>query len=52
MEESILKLLRHILDILQDRNPNDGSEKGCRYTVMITELEKIFAYCKTFIENE
>lgn len=52
MEESIIKILMHALALLQDHKPNDRSEKDRHYAIVITELEKVYAYYKTFIDTE
>jgi len=45
-----LQLLESALEALQKAKPNDRSEKNRRFAVSITELEKVIAYFKVFIE--
>ena len=47
------RFLERINDLLEDLKvykPNDRSEKDRRVAITITELEKVYAYFKTFVE--
>jgi hypothetical protein len=42
-------LLESALESLQSEKPNDRSEVDRRYAIIITDLEKVLAYYKTYI---
>ena len=44
-----LDLLESALESLQSEKPNDRSEVDRRYAIIITDLEKVLAYYKTYI---
>ncbi len=49
MDSRTLENLNHTLIIMRGGKPNDRSEKDRRYSIAITELEKVYAYFKTFV---
>ena len=42
--------LEAAMETLRNEKPDDRSEKARRYAVTITELEKVIAYFKVYIE--
>jgi dTDP-D-glucose 4,6-dehydratase len=45
-----LQALEQALETLSKAKPNDRSEKDRRYAVTITELEKVIAWFKVYVE--
>jgi hypothetical protein len=45
-----LQLMEEALDALCAAKPDERSEEARRYAVTITELEKVIAYFKVFVE--
>lgn len=48
-EEIAIFYINKALESLQRGKPDDRSELTRRYAVTITEMEKVFAYFKTFV---
>ncbi len=51
-DQGVLWQLRTTLLELRSARPDERSEKSRRYAVTITEMEKVFAYFKTFVIDE
>ena len=49
-ESEQLQLLEKALESLRNAKPEDRSEIARRYAVTITELEKVVAYFKVYVE--
>jgi hypothetical protein len=49
-ESKSLSDLEVALETLRNAKPEERSEKARRYAVAITELEKVIAYFKVYIE--
>lgn len=49
-ESEQLQLLEQALESLRKAKPEDRSEIARRYAVTITELEKVVAYFKVYVE--
>ena len=45
-------LLKEVLEAYKSEKPNDRSDFDRRYAIVITELEKVFAYAFTYIDSE
>jgi hypothetical protein len=51
LAEQPLRQLEQALETLRDLKPEGRSEKGRRYAVTITELEKVIAYFKVYVTS-
>jgi len=49
-ESEQLQLLEKALESLRNAKPEDRSEISRRYAVTITEMEKVVAYFKVYVE--
>ena len=48
-DNELMMTIYGALESLKDNKPNDRSEKDRRFAIMITDMEKIFSYFKTWI---
>ena len=44
----VVELLDQLLKLARDLKPSDRSEKARQYAILITELEKLWAYAKSY----
>jgi hypothetical protein len=49
-ESESLSLLIQAIEKMREEKPEERSEKARRYAVAITELEKLIAYFKVYVE--
>jgi hypothetical protein len=52
MEITLSEMLEQFIGYVRDVKPNDRSEKDRKFAVALTDLEKVSAYIKTYLENE
>lgn len=50
-EEEILDKMQSLIDDLDELTPKERGEIGRYYHVVITEMEKVLAYFKTYIAD-
>ena len=50
LDESAASQIWHTIKGIEGRKPNDGSARDRAYAVVITELEKVFAYFVLFVQ--
>lgn len=48
-EQDLLEKLAALLEDMRLAKPEDRSETARRYAITITELEKVYAYFKTYV---
>lgn len=46
------RILENALNAFKTEKPNDRSDLDRRYAVVITEIEKVFAYAYAYIESQ
>jgi len=51
-DEISMVMIEDTLKQLRNAKPDERSEKARRYAVTITEMEKVYAYFKTFVIDE
>ncbi len=44
----VVELLTQLIKLAKGLKPTDRSEKARQYSILITELEKIYAYAKEY----
>ncbi len=42
----IVQMLSELIKLARDLKPTDRSEKARQYSILVTELEKLYAYAK------
>lgn len=42
-------LLKQALQIMKDEKPDERNEKARYYAIAITDLEKLIAFCQTYV---
>ena len=44
----VVKMLTELIKLAQGLKPTDRSEKARQYAILITELEKLYAYAREY----
>jgi len=44
----VVEMLRQLIELAKGLKPSDRSEKARQYSILITELEKLWAYAKSY----
>jgi hypothetical protein len=48
-DRDVLGTLNDVLEVLRENQPGERSERSRRYAIIITEMEKVVAYFKTWV---
>lgn len=52
VELTLAGRVNELIELFRDNKPNDRSEKDRKFAIVLTDLEKISAYVKTYLEDE
>jgi hypothetical protein len=48
-DETVLNLIEDLMTVVLEAKPRDKSPKDRYYSVIMTDIEKLYAYFKTYI---